>query len=102
MIDWAIWAVLLIGQQAAHTAVSRARNTKGRKGLIYHTLTATFSNGVWFCSQLYIVTTLIAAKDNAIQFTSTLLFYVFFCVLGSVLMHWWMLKWEAKHHIEHG
>lgn len=102
MNDWAIWACLLIGQQAAQTAVSRARNTKGRKGLIYHTFTSIFSNGVWFCSQLYIVTTLLAAKDSPQRFISTLLFYVSFCVFGSVLMHWLMLKWEAKHHIEHG
>jgi hypothetical protein len=102
MLEWTFWAFLLIAQQGAQTAVARARNTKGTKGLWYHTGAATFSNGVWFTSQLYIVTLLLEAKGDPARFLYTLTFYVAFCVLGSVASHWVVMKWETKHHIEHG
>lgn len=102
MTEWMIWGVLLMLQQASHTATSRARNTKGAKGLWYNGIASVFSNGVWFCSQLFIVTLLIEAKDDLHKFFYTLLFYIFFCVIGSVSMHWYMLKWEKKRGLEHG
>lgn len=102
MLEWAFWAVLLVAQQGAQTIVARARNTRGRSGLVYHAGAAVFSNGVWFTSQLYIVTLLLAAKGDISRFLYTLLFYVSFCVIGSVLSHWLVIKWETKHHIVHG
>jgi hypothetical protein len=102
MLEWIFWAVLLIAQQAAQTVVTRARNSKGSNGLLYHAGAAVFSNGVWFTSQLYIVTLLLAAKGDIHRFLYTLAFYVTFCVIGSVASHWFVMKWEQKHHIEHG
>jgi uncharacterized membrane protein YfcA len=102
MSDWIIWAALLLAQQASQTATSRARNTKGRAGLWYNAIASVFSNGVWFGSQLYIVTLLIAARDDTAKFVSTLAFYVFFTVLGSVTMHWWLMRIEKKRGLEHG
>lgn len=102
MNDWVIWAVLLVVQQAAFTVVSRARNTKGVRGLWYSAIASVFSNGIWFGSQLFIVSALVNAKNDLPSFFISLLFYVFFCVIGSVGMHWWLLKLEAKHNIQHG
>lgn len=102
MLEWIFWAVLLVAQQGAQTIVARARNSKGAKGLWYHTGAAVFSNGVWFTSQLFIVTLLLAAKGDIHRFLYTLAFYVTFCVIGSVASHWLVVKWERKHHIEHG
>jgi peptide/nickel transport system permease protein len=58
-MDWIIWGILLILQNAAHTATSRARNSKGSIGLWYNGIASIFSNGVWFASQFFIVNMLI-------------------------------------------
>jgi hypothetical protein len=102
MSQWIIWGVLLILQNAAHTATSRARNSKGKIGLWYNGVASIFSNGVWFASQFFIVNMLIAVKDKPTQFTTVLVFYIALTAFGSVTMQWLMQKWEAKHGIEHG
>ena len=89
-------------QNAAHTATSRARNSKGAKGLWYNGIASIFSNGVWFASQFYIVNMLIAVKDKPHQFATVLAFYIVLTAFGSVTMQWFMMRWEAKHGIEHG
>lgn len=101
-IEWLIWGILLILQNAAHTATSRARNSKGAKGLWYNGIASIFSNGVWFASQFYIVNMLITVKDKPHQFISVLLFYITLTAFGSVFMHWFMMRWEKKRGIEHG
>lgn len=102
MIDWIIWGVLLVLQQAAHTATSRARNSKGARGLWYNGIASVFSNGVWFSSQFFIVNMLIGVKDQPAKFIAVLCFYVVFCVFGSVAAQWYLQREEAKRGIEHG
>lgn len=102
-MDWLIWGLLLVLQNASHTATSRARNSKGAKGLWYNGIASIFSNGVWFASQFFIVNMLIAAKETGWQFFVTVLFfYVTLTAAGSVGMHWYMMKWEKTKGIEHG
>lgn len=100
MIDWIIWGLLLILQQASHTATSRARNSKGARGLWYNGVASVFSNGVWFASQFFIVNMLISVKDKPLQFAATLVFYVAFAVTGSVAAQWYLMKEEEKRGIE--
>jgi hypothetical protein len=102
MSQWLIWGVLLILQNAAHTATSRARNSKGAVGLWYNGIASIFSNGVWFASQFFIVNMLITVKDKPTQFAAVLTFYIILTAFGSVGSQWIMQKWEAKHGIEHG
>lgn len=102
MFDWIIWGILLILQNAAHTATSRARNSKGAKGLWYNGIASIFSNGVWFASQFYIVNMLINVKDNHSKFALVLCFYIILTATGSVVSHWLMQRWEVKKGIEHG
>lgn len=102
MSEWFIWGVLLILQNAAHTATSRARNSKGSVGLWYNGIASIFSNGVWFASQFFIVNMLIAVKDKPTQFILVLVFYIVLTAFGSVGSQWIMQKWETKHGIEHG
>lgn len=102
MSEWLIWGVLLILQNAAHTATSRARNSKGVAGLWYNGIASIFSNGVWFASQFFIVNMLIAVKDKPHQFALVLAFYIVLTAFGSVFMHWFMMRWEKTKGIEHG
>jgi hypothetical protein len=98
--EWIIWGVLLVLQNAAHTATSRARNSKGSKGLWYNGVSSVFSNGVWFASQFFIVNMLIGVKDKPVAFATTLLFYVVLTAFGSVASQWYLMKAEAKRGIE--
>jgi hypothetical protein len=98
--DWAIWGVLLILQNAAQTATSRARNSKGIRGLWYNGIASVFSNGIWFASQFFIVNMLINVKDKPTQFAATCLFYVLLTMFGSVASQWYLMKAEAKRGIE--
>lgn len=101
-MDYLICGVLLILQQASHTATSRARNTKGARGIWYNAIASVFSNGVWFSSQFFIVNVLIEAKGDHLRFALTLAFYVVFAVSGSVGAHWWLMKFESKRGLQHG
>lgn len=101
-MDWFIWGVLLILQNAAHTATSRARNSKGSIGLWYNGIASIFSNGVWFASQFFIVNMLINVKDNHAKFALVLVFYIILTAFGSVASQYIMTKFENKKGIEHG
>lgn len=102
MTEWIVWGFLLILQNAAHTATSRARNSKGAKGLWYNGVASIFSNGVWFTSQFFIVNMLINVKDKPAAFAATCAFYVALTAFGSVGAHWLAMKWERKRGLEHG
>jgi len=102
MTQWIIWGFLLILQNAAHTATSRARNSKGAAGLWYNGVASIFSNGIWFASQFFIVNMLINVKDKPVAFAGTLVFYILLTALGSVGAHWLAMRLERKGKIEHG
>jgi hypothetical protein len=101
-MDWAFWACILIMQQGAQTWTSRARNTKS---LVYHSFAAVFSNGVWAVSQLIIFDKFSRAvrHPQAGYILFLLAFYTFFCVTGSVAMHWLLMhKVEPAKKIQGG
>lgn len=100
MMEWLIWGVLLVLQNASHTATSRARNSKGTRGLWYNGIASVFSNGIWFASQFFIVNMLINVKDKPAQFALTCLFYVVLTMFGSVASQWYLMKVEEKRGIE--
>lgn len=99
MIEWAVWGILLVLQNAAHTATSRSRNSKS---LWYTGIASVFSNGIWFASQFFIVNKLIAAKDSMGLFAAIMVFYVILTVIGSVGAQWYLMKFEARSNIERG
>lgn len=106
MTEWAIWGVLLILQNAAHTATSRARNSKGIRGLWYNGIASIFSNGVWIVSQAFILNMLLTATKawqehrEWGQFTVVVAFYITLTAFGSVAAQWFLMKAEAKRGIE--
>lgn len=108
MVEWTIWGVLLILQNASHTATSRARNTKGVRGLWYNGIASIFSNGIWIVSQAFIVNMLLGAtsawqqRGEWGQFVLTVLFYIALTMFGSVAAQWYLMREEAKRGLEHG
>jgi len=85
-----IWFFILVVQAMAFTWVSRARNSGN---IAYHSFAAVFSNGVFFISQLYLISH--AAKPD--MPLSTLIgigsVYVAGTTIGATLMHWISLKY---------
>jgi hypothetical protein len=86
VIQWAIWAVMLLIQNASFTWVSRARNSSS---LAYHALASVCSNGVWFLNLGVAVNKVNEAwaADSLLQLVLTAGFYTTFTVIGSVGMH---------------
>ena len=99
MMEWIIWGILLVLQNASHTATSRSRNSKS---LWYTGIASVFSNGIWFASQFFIVNKLIASKDDPGLFLAIMVFYVALTVIGSTGAHWFLMKWEGRRGIERG
>lgn len=94
---YATWALVLIAQSAATTWASRARNSAS---VPYHALAATFSHGVWFCSNLLLLESVWAkAQDGASigTYAALGLFYTTFNVIGGVLTHY-----VSMHYLESG
>lgn len=87
------WFLLLVVQNAAFTWVSRARNSGS---YAYHAIAAVFSNGVWFASQLILISVAIKPGmqvGDAIRLGTV---YVSGTVTGSVLMHWISLNYLER------
>jgi hypothetical protein len=85
-----LWFLLLVVQNAAFTWVSRARNS-GSIG--YHAIASVFSNGIWFVSQLLLIS-MVAKPDMPIADLVVYgLIYVAGTVTGSLLMHWVSIKY---------
>lgn len=95
MISWIIWGIVLLVQQGSQTLVARARNSANLK---YHTVAALLSNGVWFGSQVVIVSKITdaLASGDYWRIAGTLVFYTTFCVVGSVSMHHFLMKKVEK------
>ena len=95
-MSWFVWAVVLLLQNASFTWVSRARNSGNIK---YHALAAVGSNGIWFITQFIVVgliTKAIQQHDISLA-VRTGLWYTLWTVVGSVTMHWFLMR-----HIETG
>ena len=89
-MSWIVWAVVLLIQNAAFTWVSRARNSKS---VGYHAVASVFSNGVWFLSQVVVVSKITDALKghNTPLLVGTALFYTVFTVLGSIGAHHFLM-----------
>lgn len=76
---------LTIAQNASFTLVSRARNSKS---LLYHGLASIGSNGIW----------LLVFRHLSMNLDSTPLMYTYVvgAVTGSLLMHWFAMKFLEK------
>ncbi len=99
MGEWAIWGALLVLQNASHTASSRAKNSRS---LWYSAATGVFSNGVWFASQFFIVNMLVGAKDDPVRLIGVSAYYVALTVAGTVLSHWYLMRFEKRKGLERG
>lgn len=95
-MTWALWALLLLLQNASFTWVSRARNSRS---LSYHALAAVGSNGIWFLSLGLAINKVNDAmrSDSWGLMAYTASFYAVFTVIGSVGMHHLLMT-----HIERG
>lgn len=76
---------LVVLQNASFTWVSRARNSGNLK---YHAIAAVFSNGIW----------LLVIRQVVINFDKIeiMITYLVAAVVGSVLMHWFSMKYLEK------
>ena len=95
-MNWLLWAVSLLLQNASFTWVSRARNSGNVK---YHAVAAIGSNGIWFLNQFIVVdviTKAIKSSDLWLAVSSGL-WYTLWTVVGSITMHWFLMK-----HVEKG
>lgn len=80
----ALWAVVLVLQNASFTIVSRARNSGSDW---YHATAAVFSNGIWFVSNGMIIFNVTAVIDRGskAEFALLLAVYIVCTVFGSVV-----------------
>lgn len=90
-MTWAIWAFILVAQNASTTWASRARNSAS---VPYHSLASSFSNGVWIVSNLFLVGSVLEAARSANFWPAVqlVIFYTFFTTLGASLMHWFSMR----------
>lgn len=92
--SWALWAHVLLVQNWAFTYVSRARNSAS---LSRHLKAGFFSNGVWFASQVIIVSKLfdyVQGKYGLNMAIFTGLYYTLFTLTGSIMAHAQSLRTE--------
>jgi hypothetical protein len=91
-VKWILWALILIAQNAAFTWVSRARNSGS---VSYHATASVFSNAIWFVSNLILVDSIVTVARSADVFAVIQLglFYTACTVIGSVLMHWFSVRY---------
>ena len=86
---WIGWAVLLVIQNFAFTAVSRGRNSGS---IIYHGVASFFSNGVWF-AQFFIIFNVMEAIQERVSEGHygfgifAFVIYTFFTMTGSLSAH---------------
>lgn len=92
--SWVFWAWVLVAQNFAFTYVSRARNSAS---LGRHAKASVFSNGVWFASQLIIVSKLFAYLKGDFGLGMAIFtgaYYTAFTMSGSLIAHYLALKSE--------
>ena len=77
--------LLTMLQNASFTLVSRARNSNS---LLFHTISSVISNGIWLLVIQQVVTNF---KNLPILIT-----YLVGSVTGSVLMHYFSMKYIEK------
>ena len=88
-MSWLLWALLLVLQNASFTWVSRARNS-GDLG--YHALAAICSNGIYIVAMVFMIDKL----RNPEHFLPVAALYTSCTVTGSVLTHWFSMRYLEK------
>lgn len=88
-----LWALFLVVQNAAFTWVSRARNS-GSYG--YHAVASVCSNGVWFVTNLILITLVTYEGVTKAELIKLGLIYVTATTTGSVIMHWVSINYLEK------
>jgi len=85
-MKWALWALLLIAQNASFTLVSRARNSRS---VWYHAWASATSNLIWFVSQYILIGNVLDLMKTGTlnEKIATGWFYVGCTMLGSIGMH---------------
>jgi hypothetical protein len=93
--DWQLigWFFTLILQSAAFSWVSRARNS-GSYG--YHAIASVFSNGIFFITNLFLISQVAKPDMQAHHLITLGVVYVLGSVLGSVGMHWVSINYLEK------
>ncbi len=82
IVKYIFWALSLILQQFSHGISSRAKNSNK---VIYNVFASILSNGVWFFNFYILAVNAIERKGDLSYLFFTGLFYILFCVIGSVL-----------------
>ena len=89
-MNWYLWGLLLILQNASFTWTSRARNSGSVKS---NAVASIFSNGIWMVGQSVIVV-------NIAQHTAPLwqmvLFYAMLTAIGSATMQWLLMRYVER------
>lgn len=87
-----LWAGLLLLQNGSFTLVSRARNSGS---LAFNAIASTLSNGIWFAGQFIVVNVAIDVmkSGNWLAGVGYALWYTFWCVTGSVTMHYLSMRY---------
>ncbi len=95
MNAWALWAVLLLLQNASFTWVSRARNSSS---ISYHAVAAVASNAIFFANLAIAVDKLadIRRSGSVKLLLFAAAFYTVFTVIGSVGMHHFLMTKVEK------
>lgn len=90
-MSWVIWGVLLLLQNAAFVANSRARNSAS---LRYHAVTNFCSNGVFIVSQFFAVDKILEVWNTHNLWLGALVFsfYVVLNLIGGLVTHHFLLK----------
>ena len=91
MITWAVWGIILLLQNAAFVANSRARNSNN---LSYHAITNLCSNGVFIISQFFAVNMISVALATSDWWLASgiFVFYVIMNLIGGLVTHHQLMK----------
>lgn len=91
MLQWIVWGLILLLQNAAFVANSRARNGKS---LSYHAITNLASNGIWIISQFFAVNMISIALNTSNWWLALGIFsfYVIMNLIGGLTAHSFLLK----------
>ena len=92
-MNWVLWALVLMIQNAAFTWVSRARNSGD---VVWQGVASIFSNGTWVIVQAFLISRLWPSFDQGdwLGLTRVLLFYTVFTTIGAVATHHLLLTLE--------
>ena len=91
MTTWIMWGAILILQNAAFVANSRARNSGS---LSYHAITNVCSNGVFIISQFFAVDQIskaLSTSDWSLA-GSIFGFYIVMNLIGGITSHHFLMK----------